>query len=416
MKDLASISRWLDYRRYARAAEKLSYKTQEVLGPEHEFSLVNSEMKPMPIAEKVVNEYYGRISNALYLTRYAIRIEFPLHIVEIKARNPFNSPELLEESMQAAVGSFLEFIANKYHANLLGTGMHPTLHLEETGTRPNDKIAQELSKVFPLRRHGWLNIQSFQLNLPYSTEEEAVSLHNALTHLCAYLPAISASSPICEGHLTPYDDFRLYNYQMKCREIPSIAGDVVPEYISSFSQFRNEVSDRYSSDLSNAGVSIEDFADYVNQRNVVFKFARKAIEIRVMDEQECIKSDVALSCFIRSTIRGLLALNDGLLSHKILVNDYNSIIKNGLEAEVLNPRGKTARQICQYFFNLASEYADEKEKKYLWIIEKRIKEGNLSKLIRRRVVNRAQKTTFDEAVISVYSELARCVSDNQPYF
>jgi gamma-glutamyl:cysteine ligase YbdK (ATP-grasp superfamily) len=318
--------------------------------------------------------------------------------------------------MQEAIESFLEFIANKYQANLLGTGMHPTLRPEETGTRPNDNIAQELSKIFPLRRHGWINIQSFQLNLPYATEEEAVSIYNALANLCTYLPAISASSPICEGRLTPYDDFRLYNYQMKCHEIPSIAGDVVPEYISSFSQFRREVSDRYSNDLSNAGVSIKDFADYVNQRAAVFKFARKAIEIRVMDEQECVKSDVALSCFIRSIVRGLIALNEEPLPHKILVNDYNSIIKNGLEAEVLNPKGKTAKQICQYFFNLASEYADEKEKKYLWIIEKRIKEGNLSKLIRRRIANRAQKTTFNEAVISVYSELGKCLANNQLYF
>ncbi len=417
MKDLATISRWLNYRRYDRAAKKLKpYKKLEVLGPEHEFSLVNSEMKPMPIAEEVIDEYYGRISNVLYLPKFAIRKEFPLHIVEIKARNPFNSPELLEESMQAAVKSFLEFIDKKYHAQLLGTGMHPLLRLEETSARSNDKIAQEFSKVFPLRRHGWLNIQSFQLNLSYSTEEEAVSLHNVLAQLCAYLPAISASSPICEGQLTTYDDFRLFNYKMKSLEIPSIAGDVVPDYISSFEQFRSEVSDRYSRDLSSAGVSIEDFADYVNQRMIVFKFARNAIEIRVMDEQECIKSDVALSCFIRSTIRGLLALNNEPLPHKLLVNDYNSIIKDGLEAEILNPAGKTARQICQYFFNIASEHADEQEKKYLWIIEKRIKEGNLSKIIRERVAKRAQKTTFDQAIISIYSELAKCVSDNKPYF
>jgi gamma-glutamyl:cysteine ligase YbdK (ATP-grasp superfamily) len=420
MKDLANTSRWLSHKRHARSAEKLAYKKLEVFGPEHEFSLVNSEMKPMPIAEEVINEYYGRISNCvravIYSPKFDISKEFPLQLVEIKARKPFSSPEFFEESMQAAMRSFLDFIDKKYHAHLLGTGMHPLLRLEETGTRPHDKIAQEFSKVFPLRRHGWLNIQSFQLNLPYSTEEEAVSLHNVLAYLCAYLPAISASSPICEGYSTLFDDFRLYNYKMKCQEIPSITGDVVPEYISSFEQFRSRVSDRYSRDLSLAGVSIEDFASYVNQRMVVFKFARNAIEIRAMDEQECIKSDVALSCFIRSTIRGLMALNNEPLPHQILVNDYNSIIKNGLEAEVLNPKGKTAGQICQCFLNLSLKYADEQERKYLWIIEKRIKEGNLSKLIRRRILNRSQKTTLDEAIISIYSKLAKCASDNQPYF
>ena len=135
-----------------------------------------------------------------------------------------------------------------------------------------------------------------------------------------------------------------------------------------------------------------------------------------MDEQECIKSDVALSCFIRSTIRGLMTLNNEPLPYQLLVSDYNAIIKNGLEAEVLNPAGKTAREICQCFLNLATKYADDQEKKYLWIIEKRIKEGNLSNLIRRRVLNKAQKTTFDEAIISVYSKIAKCLSNNQPFF
>ena len=111
-----------------------------------------------------------------------------------------------------------------------------------------------------------------------------------------------------------------------------------------------------------------------------------------------------------------MAINTEILPHQLLVNDYNSIIENGLEAEVQHFAGKTARQVCQYFFNLASKYANETEKKYLWIVKKRIKEGNLSDLIRRRVLNKAQRTTFEEAIISVYSKLAECLSDNQPYF
>ena len=417
MKDLATISRWLYYRRDARETKNLApYKTLEVLGPEHEFSLVNNEMRPLPIVEKVIDDYYGKISELIFLSKYAFRKEFPLHMVEVKARNPFKSPELLEESFQKAITSFLAFIDKRYQAHLLGTGMHPLLRLEETDTRPQEIIAQELGKVFPLKRHGWLNIQSFQLNLPYASEKDAVSLNNTLALLCTYLPAISASSPICEGQLTPYDDFRLYNYKIKSYEIPSIAGDVIPEYISSFEQFREIVSDRYSRELSSAGISIKDFPAYVNQRAAVFKFARNAMEVRAMDEQECIKSDVALSCFIRSIIRGLMSSDSEHLPYQLLVNDYNAIIKNGLDAEVLNPEGKTARQICKCFLNLATKYADDEEKKYLWIIEKRIDEGNLSNLIRKRILSKAQKTTFDEAIISVYSKIAKCLSDNQPYF
>ena len=127
----------------------------------------------------------------------------------------------------------------------------------------------------------------------------------------------------------------------------------------------------------------------------VLKFVRNAIEVRAMDEQECVKSDVALSCFNRSTIRGLMALNNEPLPHELLVDDYNAIIKNGLEAESLHPAGKAARQVTLYFLKIVSKFADEKEKKYLWIIQKRINEGSLSKVVRIRILARSQKTTID---------------------
>ena len=56
-----------------------------------------------------------------------------------------------------------------------------------------------------------------------------------------------------------------------------------------------------------------------------------------MDEQECVKSDVALSCFIRAALRGLIALNVELLPHDLLVKDFNMIIKEGLNAQSFKP-------------------------------------------------------------------------------
>jgi gamma-glutamyl:cysteine ligase YbdK (ATP-grasp superfamily) len=201
------------------------------------------------------------------------------------------------------------------------------------------------------------------------------------------------------------------------KEIPSMSGDVVPEHISSIRQFQTEVVNRYSQDLANAGAGKEIlYKEWTNLRSVIFRFNREAIEIKIMDEQECIKSDVALSCFIRATIRGLLAEENELPPHHLLVSDYNSIVKNGLSAKVLHSHGETARQVCQHFLGLASKYADENEKKYLWIVKRRIEEGNLSELIRNRVTTKAQKTTFAEAILNVYLKLVECLSRNEPYF
>ena len=71
--------------------------------------------------------------------------------------------------------------------------------------------------------------------------------------------------------------------------------------------------------------------EWVNSRGVIFRFDRCALEVRVMDEQECVKSDVALACFVRAALRGLIASNAELLPHDVLVKDLNAVIKDGLK-------------------------------------------------------------------------------------
>ena len=63
----------------------------------------------------------------------------------------------------------------------------------------------------------------------------------------------------------------------------------------------------------------------------------------------------------------------------------------------------------------SQEHATDDEKKYLWLVKKRIEEGNLSERIRANVLRRAQKTDFHQAIVDVYSTLIKCLSDNQPY-
>ena len=376
-------------------------------------------MKALPIADQVIKDYCGRIVNFVELPQFTFGKELQLHVMEIKANAPFRSPELFEETMQDAVATLRDYLWKKYHAHLLGTGMHPLLRLEETSIWPHRhrKIYQEYGKIFNLKQHGWLNIQSFHLNLPYSKENQGVLLHNLLAGLCAYLPAISASSPIFEGTVGPNIDNRLYFYKMNQREIPSIAGDVIPDYVSSFNQYRREVIEGYSQDMAKAGAGKTIlFKEWVNSRGVIFRFDRSALEVRVMDEQECVKSDVALSCFIRAALRGLIAERAAPLPHQLLVRDFNSVMAKGLNAKVLHPNGETARQVCQHLFSLASENVEEDEKKYLWIVKKRIESGNLSELIRERIMKKAQKADLKEEILSIYSTLIKCLADNQPYF
>lgn len=396
-----------------------AYKPLEVMGPEHEFSVVNDELVAQPIVDQIIKGFCGKFVNFVEQPGFTFGKELQLHVMEIKANVPFDSPQIFEETMQGAVMSLSEILWSKYGSHLLGTGMHPFLRLNETQIwhHRHKMVYHEYSKAFNLNRHGWLNIQSFHLNLPYSNEKTGVLMHNLLAYLCAYLPAISASSPICEGLLGAKLDNRLQFYKENQREVPSVTGDVIPDPISSFAEYRADVIGRYSQGLASAGIGKTLlFKEWVNSRGVIFRFDRKALEIRVLDEQECIKSDVALSCFIRACLRGLIANNPPSLPHDLLVSDFNSVITKGLDAEVQHPPGGTAKQVCKALLKTAYENADECEKGYLWLIEKRINEGSLSGIIRERVSRRAQKTNLTEAIQSIYSRLIRCLADNDPYF
>jgi gamma-glutamyl:cysteine ligase YbdK (ATP-grasp superfamily) len=396
-----------------------TYRTLEVFGPEHEFALVDEDLRALPIADKVLKDLHGRIVNSVQMPRFSFGKELQLHVLEVRPNTPFASPIEFENTMQEAVLTLQEFVCRKYGATLLGTGMHPLLKLDQTNVWPHRhrQIYEAYNRIFSLKRHGWLNIQSYQLNLSYSDEKSGILLHNLIANLLPYLPAIAASSPVYEGKLGENVDNRLRFYKENQHEIPSITAEIVPEYAQSFRNYRTEVIDKYSEDLEKAGAkSLLLNREWINSRGVIFRFDRKALEIRAMDEQDCIKSDVGLSCLIRALLRGFLKEKSALLKHEALVKDLNSIVRHGLDAEVENPRGKTARDVCKSLLQVALQNATEEEKKYLPIVRKRIEDGNLSEILREEINRKSKKTDLQEAIISVYLKLTESLIDNQPYF
>ena len=390
----------------------------EVFGPEQEFSIVDGNLCPLPIVDTVIKELNGRVVNFVRFKSFTFGKELQSHVAEFKANRPFCSLEAFEENMQRAVLEISDFLERKHDAQLLGTGMHPLLRLEDAKvwSHRDRKIYEALSRLFNFHQHGWLNIQAFQLNLSYGNEKEAIHLHNALANLLPYVTAISASSPIYESKISEYTDSRLHFYQINQKEIPSMTGNIIPEYVNSFKEYRQITINKYTEELEklNAPEWLLN-KEWLNSRGVVFRFDRKAIEIRIMDEQECIKANVALSCFIRASLRGMLSQRTPYLPRDVLIEDLNSVIKDGLEAKVQHPRGPTARDVCKYYFRTALENASVEEKIYLPIVRERIEEGNLSNLIRRDVLKKAQKTNLGEAILSIYLKLVENLTENELY-
>jgi len=394
------------------------YRTLQVLGPEHEFSVINEKLQPLPIVDQVIKDLHGRVTNYANLGQFTLGKELQAHVAEFKANKPFDSPKVFEETMHSAVSRILDLLQNRYGASLLGLGMHPSLKLDEARvwSHRDRQIYEALGRIFNLTQHGWLNIQSFQLNLPYGNEGEAVRLYNALAEVLPYLPAIASSSPIYESKVGEFLDNRLHFYGINQREIPSITGDIIPEPISSFEEYEKTTIRRYSEDLAkvNAPKCILS-KEWLNSRGAVFRFDRRAVEIRIMDEQECVKSDVALSCFTRALLKGILRENEQQTPHRVLVENLSAVTKDGLDAKVSHPKGSTAREVCRYLLKVAEREASREERQYLWVVKKRIEEGSLSNLILKDVTNKTQRTRPEEAILSVYSALAKCLEENKVY-
>ena len=394
------------------------YGTLEVLGPEHEFSVVNENLQPLPIVDKVIRQIHGRVVNNVNMGKFAFGKELQAHVLEFKATEPFHSPQVFEETIQEAVQTILALL-EKRHAKLLGLGMHPTLQLNDARiwTHRDRQIYEALNRIFNLKQHGWLNIQSFQLNLSYKNEKEAIKLHNTLNRILPYLPAIAASSPIFETKIGDFTDNRLHFYSTNQRQVPSITGDIIPEHVNSLEEYEKTTVKRYSDDLCKlrAPRCLLN-KKWLNSRGAVIRPDRKAIEIRTLDEQECVKSDVALSCFIRAILRGMMEdESTSAILHETLVQNLNRTIKSGFDAHVQDAYGQTAKQVCKHLLKIAHENANAEEKKYLPLIKQRIDNGNLSQMILRDINKKTQKTDMQEAIFDVYSSLANCLTNNRVY-
>jgi len=395
------------------------YGTLEVLGPEHEFSIVDEKLTPLPIVDKIIREVHGRIVNCAPLGACSFGKELQAHVAEFKANKPFASPKVFDETMQSTVETILGILDKRCNGRLLGCGMHPLLRLRDAKvwSHRDRGIYAALDRIFNLNQHGWLNIQSFQLNLPYRNGSDAVQLYNAIANILPYLPAVAASSPICESRVSNYLDNRLHFYLRNQSEVPSITGSFIPEYVDSLEEYEKTTVQQYSNDLTKLNAPrILLNKEWLNSRGAVIRQDRRAIEIRILDEQECIKSDVALSCLIRATLRGILADPEyQYLDHAVLLADFHRVMRKGLRAEVQHPRGKTAKEVLRCILQIALRNATNEERDYLPMINTRIEHGNLSDLILRKVVEKAQKTELEEAILAIYSKMANCLEKNQPY-
>jgi carboxylate-amine ligase len=362
-----------------------------MIGPEHEFSINDENLRALPISDEVIKKIAGRIYNEVRLGRVFVGKELQKHVIELRAAEPFETLSEFEEVMQSGLEELLSYIDNY---RLLGLGMHPLLKLEEARVwdHKHSRLYEAYDRIFNIRQHGWLNIQSFQLNISFSNEREAIEMHNKVRILLPYLTAIASASPLCEGKIY-FVDTRVHYYRINQKEIPLICNDVIPEKVGSFKEYKRILRNIYEELAARDAYVL--CREWVNSRGAIFRFSRNCLEIKIMDEQECIKSDVALSAFVTSILRADIEE----IPRDELLKKLDSAMVGGT-AEL--------KDELRLLFARAWENADAEEKRYLRIIEDRIENGSLGE----RIILKIKK---GEEIVDLCEKLSKCLERNEVF-
>jgi glutamate---cysteine ligase / carboxylate-amine ligase len=383
-----------------------------------------------PLTDELLKHEIGQYASDFENGMVTWSNELVLHVVELKSSKPENNLNGLEHAFAENVKR-INAILSGWNTMLMPTAAHPFMDpLNETKLWPheNNEVYDIYNKIFDCRGHGWSNLQSTHLNLPFYDDEEFAKLHAAVRLILPLLPALCASSPILDGKLTGAMDTRLKFYRTNQAKIPSITGKVIPEAVFSKRNYLNTIYDKIKTDIAPYDPDNVLNPIWVNSRGAIPRFDRGSIEIRVMDIQECAAADMAVMVLVIETIKALVnqkfldfeaqmkwrtetlsqifEKTTDLAQHAIIDNaEYLAAF--GLPATAVKA-GDVWRHILERMIR-SGNGALEKWKKELDVI---LKEGSLA----QRIVNALGQDQSPENIIRVYKQLSGCLQQNKMFF
>lgn len=261
-----------------------------------------------PLAETILTDDAGVIQDSLPLGEVIASNELASHVIELKTNGPAKSFAFLTEQFRQAVNIANQKIA-ACGARLLGTGMHPFMDPErEAKLWPHgqNEIYEAYNRIFDCRGHGWVNLQSVHINLPFNDAESFARLHAAIRCVLPLIPALCASTPMMDGRASGLADTRLAVYRRNQQRIPEIAGAIIPEPIYTQEDYQRTILHpmyQAIAPFDPEGILQE---EWLNSRGAIARFDRNAIEIRLIDTQECVEADIALAALVTAAVRGFV--------------------------------------------------------------------------------------------------------------
>lgn len=228
------------------------------------------------------------------------------HVIEIKNPQPTHLSRL-GSAFHKQVQQLNHQLAAS-NACLMPTAMHPWMDpIRETCLWPYDdqQIYTTFDGLFDCKRHPWANVQSMHINLPFANDQEFANLLSAIRVLLPILPAIAASSPIADNTTTGWMDYRMHIYPEQSPSQPWIVGDVIPELAKSKLEYESQILAPIYADIEPLDPQHKLRFEWLNARGAIARFDRNAIEIRVMDVQECPAADIALAAWVIDVVHAL---------------------------------------------------------------------------------------------------------------
>jgi len=277
-------------------------------GLELEYMIVDrTTLNVKPITDKILATVAGETVNEWADGEIAWSNELVNHVLEFKTNGP--SPtlsglsSLFQKQVQRA-NQLLEF----FNAMLLPTGMHPWMNPKietQLWKHDNKEVYNAYDRIFGCHHHGWANIQSTQINLPFGSELEFVRLNTAIRIVTALTPSLAASTPLMDGVLTGLSDTRLSVYHENQKIIPSITGDIIPEVVNSIDEYFDLVLKPMYKAIKYYDRDNILQHEWLNSRGAIARFERGAIEMRLMDSQECPLAEIAVCAALVAAVKAL---------------------------------------------------------------------------------------------------------------
>ncbi len=281
----------------------------EGFGIELEYMIVRKEtLDVLPVADELLRKVAGEYVNEIENGPLGWSNEFAMHVVELKTLGPRNTFNGLAGEFQENI-SRINGLLQSFDACLMPAAMHPWMDpVKESKLWPhsNREIYAAYDNIFSCKGHGWTNLQSVHLNLAFGNDKEFGKLHTAIRLILPILPALAASSPIVEGKDSGLMDARLEYYRHNQRRIPSIAGAIIPEAVLSRGDYEKQILQRIYEDVRPFDPKGILQFEWLNSRGAIARFDRSAIEIRLLDIQECPLADIAIATAIIGVLKALV--------------------------------------------------------------------------------------------------------------